>query len=550
MKATLFLLVIVAAIFSSVFAAEWNVHNLENGVYKTGIATPLSTKDCQYARLNVPEGTSIVQIDVETSETNYVGVTAGFNFAPSAEGNTGLNSYLFSDNNVYLNLPRRYLICSFDPTNTFSTYYPIYSPSVNSAGTCAAIVPNMEVGGDVYVCLSSYSTPSINVSVAISYQNSTVMGPLTTGIWNLPATGDSAAEQKAWAYKVYIMPNTTYLQVTTSDSSTVIRTPGLWTYAYTTGNSIYSGYFQVGRWYTLVVVSASSVAETLDFTVTSNCDGWTQGAPTSGSSSSSLTCYDIHNATNGVSNHFNGTDSYTIYRFLVPEVAPFLTVNATFNTTSGWYGYVSFNGLSYFSLDTDVNAYGSFSTNGYHYIGSTGEPDYATAHYIAGGSPLNVVIYSYSSLSADVTFTVGQEMTPGIFWGASVLDGTAPITVTAPVAGRFFIFQNFTVEEGKAVNITINGGSNSLTGYTIVNSNMVPVTALGLGLYSSSANIYAPNWTAGSYVIIVAPPTSTASVLSVDFSMEVTDSPSESAAGVATYSLLTLFVAMIVALLL
>jgi len=136
MKATLLLLVVVAAIFSSVYA-DWTISTLENGVYVTGIATSISTQDCHYAKLTVPAGTTHVQIDVETSESNYVSVTGGFNVAPAAD-RSGLNSYSFSDNNVILGSPRRYLMCTFNPMASFGASNNIAFGSVNSGTTCAA----------------------------------------------------------------------------------------------------------------------------------------------------------------------------------------------------------------------------------------------------------------------------------------------------------------------------------------------------------------------------------------------------------------------------
>jgi len=544
MKATFFLLVIVAAIFSSVYA-DWNVMDLENGVYTTGIVTPLSTYDCQYARLTVPEGTTIVQIDVETSETNYVGVSAGFNFAPASETNNQ-NTALFTDNNVYAGSNKRYLLCTFDPSATFGAQNKLASPSVNSAGYCAATVPNLERGGDVYVCLSTYSTQSLNVSIAITHQNSTNMGKLTTSgaaPWTVPATGDTAATQKAWSYWVYVPINATYLQVTTSDSYTVIRTAGLWTNAYTTGNSLYYGDYQVGRWYNMIVISASSTSETLDFTVTENCDGYLTAAATE--TSGTETCYNIMNATSTAANTVDVANTYSLYRYMVPMESKFYTVNVTLNTTA-WSGYISFSGVSYFSMDSAVNAAGTFSTQNDDSVGFSTNSDWSAVHYIAGGTMLNIVVQTSSGSSADFMITAMPEMMPGITFGTETLDGSAAVTVTT--VSKFFVIQNFTVEEGKAVNVTVDMGTDSTTGITVVDSNMVPVTGLGYGYTWSTAQFYAPNWPAGTYMIVVSPYPISVGGQTVTFNMVVTDSPSESAAGVATYSLVLLVVSILVAL--
>jgi len=540
MKATLLLLVVVAAIFSSVYA-DWTISTLENGVYVTGIATSISTQDCHYAKLTVPAGTTHVQIDVETSESNYVSVTGGFNVAPAAD-RSGLNSYSFSDNNVILGSPRRYLMCTFNPMASFGASNNIAFGSVNSGTTCAAFLPNMQMGGDVYVCLSSYSSPSVNVSIAISHHNATTVGTMTDAqTITIPATSGSAtADQMAWAFNIYVPTNATYIAMTTGSSSVVVRTVGLWTNGYTSGNSLYQGDYQSGVWHTLIVVSDSGAADVVTFSVTNSCDGWVQGGPNY--SSSVATCYDIMNATIGAQMSFDGSASYYLYRVWIPQIAPFFAFNATFNTTAGWTGYVSFNGASFFSLDTSVNAAGGWSTQNQDYI--SGTDFFSAVHYIAGGSWMNVVLDTSSSNPGDVHFIIGQEMQPGVFPSASVLTGDAPVNVATPVSS--FILQNFTVEEGKAVNISVSSAS-SFSGFIVVTSSFAPVTQVGLGSIWTSASIYMPSLPAGDYIMIVSPYSTGAQ--SVDFSMMVTDAPSDSAAGVATYSLVVLLVSMIAALL-
>jgi hypothetical protein len=223
MKSILILALIVALF--SVANASYSYLSLSSGVSISGINTTSDNSECEYFALDIVPGTPIVQIDVTSSSSSYVSVTAGFNMLPAADEGTSERGYsfLFSDDNVINGNSKTYFLCSYD----LQTFYAADQSLSPTTSRCSAFVPNMVKGGAIYVCISSYSSETSGTNLTMTNLNVTsteILGEATT--WTIPASPSSDIIV-ATAYKVYVPSNSTEISLETTSSSTQVVAAGL-----------------------------------------------------------------------------------------------------------------------------------------------------------------------------------------------------------------------------------------------------------------------------------------------------------------------------------
>jgi len=548
-------LCLIALIFASCaffVNAQYSATSLTSGTAVTAISTSDTITTCNYYSLTVPANTGAVQIDLSSAtSSSYVSITAGFNSFPNADRDTTNNGYsfLFSDNNVRSGSPVRYFLCTYDPTMVPGTSSSF--PSTSFSSGCAAWVPDLHLGGKVVICVSSYSTGAITgvslTATNIALTTTTAVGVSGTAV----PVAASASSYSVTPYKFTIPSNSTGISVTTTSSSTVIQGPGLYSNAYTTGNSLSYGAYQIGTVYFMVIQSSTSAQS---FTFTNTFQSCATGLY---QYSSSSTCLNVTTLTSGTAQSLTYTTSasggsYQLFQITAPTTVPTAKFyQLTVATTNNFVGTVYINGNQAFSLDSTAKAAGTFTVG---YGGTSlvsGGTQSVTAHFFYPGSTVYIVLYSTNTAATTtLTATFANEASTNVVVGTTTISSSSGSATTAtPATAQAYVTATpFTVTGSssyliKAVSSGLTTGTVSNQGLEVVSTDFktVYVTLNNQGTTSNLYTTYIPanTLTSGSYYILTLP-SGSSNARSVAFT-----STSPSSSGSMTAPCITFLIAVI-----
>lgn len=452
---------------------------LDNGsTYRFAQAyTPDNTR-CSYYALVVPAGTGAVQIDVTnpSGANGYLSVSAGFNYYPAADRaqTTDGNAFLFANNNINKGQSGRFFLCTFDPLSSTNNggYGSVSTTSTPDGNECAAYVPQMHLGGTVYVCLSAYSSSTsgtfVGIQITLTSKVAQVLGAKTNTL-NIAARGattyGSSPIHEISAYRINVTPNDTSAAWTVATSDSNFYASGLGV----TSSQRSFGQLNANKAYYGVFVSKSATATTGTFTLGNNpCAAPLYPATTS------LYCIPVvegaanNNLTYAKVTCGSGTCYFKAFKFNVPAASatgnPFYTL--TLNMTTGIIGSVYVSGSSFSQIDNDVNPNYQLATG--RPVGSSGQTRFVS-RYLVPGTEVQVTFYSSLSFIADnyfnlFTATFTQETSPELVIGANALtsNGASVEVASPPATGTsYYMAAPLTTSGSNGYTITVKSNTGS-----------------------------------------------------------------------------------------